>query len=259
MRDRSASRTEMQSSRAEDAGASQTDWSMIYVAAHGEREPAAEAWDQLARRYWPAIYAYIRSSGRDVHEAADLTQGFVADVMVGRNLLDAADPKRGRFRTLLLTALKRYVIEQHRRSKRRKRTPQSGQVIDLDPEQALTITLDPDANPEHVFAAQWSAMLIRRVLDRVRGECVEQQLDPHWSVFEARVVQPMLFGQRPTPYPELVEHLGLKDAAQAANMMITVKRRFARALAAEVRGTVADPADLEDELDVLRRALERAT
>jgi RNA polymerase sigma factor (sigma-70 family) len=244
---------------AADAGASQTDWSMIYIAAHGEREPAAEAWDQLARRYWPAIYAYIRSSGRDVHAAADLTQGFIADVMVGRNLLETADPKRGRFRTLLLTALKRYVIEQHRRSRRRKRNPQSGQVIDLDPERALTVSLDVDANPELAFAAQWSAMLIRRVLDRVRSECVDQQLDPHWTVFEARVVRPMLLGEQPTPYAELVERLGLKGPAQAANMMITVKRRYARALAAEVRGTVADPADLEDELNVLHRALEHST
>ena len=64
--------------------ASQTDWSMIYDAARGEPEPSAEAWDLLGRRYWPAIYAYIRSSGRNIDDASDLTQGFVCDVLIGR-------------------------------------------------------------------------------------------------------------------------------------------------------------------------------
>ena len=70
-------------------------------------------------------------------------------------------------------------------------------------------------------------------------------------------MRPMLEGGQRTSYPALVRRLGLKDAAQAANMMITVKRRVARALAAEVSRTVTDPAEVEDELLELVRALER--
>ena len=50
---------------------------------------------------------------------------------------------------------------------------------------------------------------------------------------------------------------GCKDAAQAANMMITVKRRFAKALYEEVGRTVGSPAEVEDELNALLRTLER--
>jgi hypothetical protein len=68
----------------------------------------------------------------------------------------------------------------------------------------------------------------------------------------------MLFGDTPKPYSDLVNRLDLEDAAQAANMMITVKRRFARELLAEVAGTVANPAYSEDELSTLMHDLERS-
>jgi hypothetical protein len=54
-----------------------------------------------------------------------------------------------------------------------------------------------------------------------------------------------------------VERLELADAAQAANMMITVKRRFVHALVQEIARTVGDPMRVEDELRDLVRDLER--
>jgi len=242
--------------RVSDSGTWQTDWSMIFRAVHGEEEPAAEAWDQLARRYWPAIYAYIRSSGRDIHGASDLTQAFVCDVMVRRQLLESADPARGRFRTLLMKAVKNYLVEQHRYATRRKRMPKDGRLLELDREGAA-LPLPTNATPEAAFSAQWAATLVRRVLEQVGAECREQNLGTHWSVFEARVVRPMLLGEAPTAYAVLVRRLGLKDAAQASNMMVTVKRRFARALFEAVSGTVGSPDEVDDELRALLRALER--
>lgn len=246
------------SERVGDSGTWATDWSMIFRAVHGDEEPSAVAWDQLARRYWPAIYAYIRSSGRDIHQASDLTQSFVCDVMVGRQLLGSADPARGRFRTLLLTALKNYLVEQHRYATRRKRAPKDGRLVELDREEASAIEVPSGASPEAVFAAQWSATLVRRVLDQVRADCDNEELATHWAIFESRVVRPMLLGEAPTRYALLVRRLGLKDVAQAANMMVTVKRRFARALFEAVSGTVGDPSEVDDELRALLRALERS-
>ncbi len=67
----------------------------------------------------------------------------------------------------------------------------------------------------------------------------------------------MLFDEPATDHAKLVEQLGLKDEPQAANMMITVKRRFVRALYVEVGRTVIDPGQVEDELHELLRDLER--
>jgi hypothetical protein len=112
-------------------------------------------------------------------------------------------------------------------------------------------------SPEHAFCAQWNATIIRDVLDRVREGCMQAGLEAHWEVFEARVVRPMLFNEPRLAYSKLVERLELADAAQAANMMITVKRRFVHALVQEVAKTVADPMQVEDELRSLVQDLER--
>ena len=98
--------------------------------------------------------------------------------------------------------------------------------------------------------------MIESVLDQVRASCMEDSLESHWAVFEARVVQPMLFGGEPVGYEELLDRLGLDSASQAANMMITVKRRFARVLHEEVAATVTEPWQVKEELSALMRDLE---
>lgn len=235
---------------------SRTDWSLIQEAARGEEAQAAL--ERLARRYWPAIYAYIRASGRDVHEAADLSQGFVCDVMLGRNIFETADQKRGRFRSLLLTAVRNYLRQRHRHDTARKRTHDGRPPVQMEADILAATAIDPGMTPEEAFTAHWSASLIRSVLGRVRAGCQEDGLGPHWTIFEQRVARPMLFGGAPRSYSDLVTRLDLEDAAQAANMMITVKRRFARELLSEVAGTVANPAYSEDELATLMHDLERS-
>ncbi len=224
---------------------------MIADAARGGEPVAAEAMERLVRRYWPAVYAFIRRSGRDVHEAADLTQGLVCDVLISGRLCDVADPERGRFRALLLCAVQNYLRQRHRQEKRRRR---SGNRRSAKPDDGPAFT----ETPEDAFCYQWSATLVRRVLAAVRSNCQSDGLGPHWTVFEERVARPMLLGEQPTEYALLVERLRLKDESQAANMMITVKRRFVRALLEEVGMTLSRPQDADEELRELLRDLERA-
>jgi RNA polymerase sigma-70 factor (ECF subfamily) len=238
------------------SSSSRTNWALIHDAARGDPLPASEAMEKLVRRYWPAVYAFIRRSGRDVHEASDLTQAFVCDVLLGRTLLSAANPHRGRFRSLLIKSLSNYVGERHRHDTREKRSPGSRPVT-LDNAEIAARQTAWTRSPEHAFCAQWNAMLIRDVLDRVHEGCLKSGLEAHWHVFEARVVRPMLLGEPRVPYATLVKRLDLADDAQAANMMITVKRRFAQALMQEVARTVGDPMQVEDELRDLVRDLER--
>ena len=235
---------------------SHTNWSLIFDAARGDDLPATDARDQLVRRYWPAVYAYIRSTGRNVHEAADLAQGFVCDVVIGRNIFDHADPSRGRFRTLLLNALKNYLREQHRRDVRQKRGGEDAKPLAIENSE-FHVELQSAATPEGAFDAQWNATLIRRVLERVRAGCFANGMDVHWAIFESRVVRPMLFGEKRGKYQALIERFHLSGPGQAANMMITVKRRFARELFDEVSQTVSDPKETEDEVRALLRDLEQ--
>lgn len=246
-----------------------TDWSMILDAAGSNQGVAADATERLVRRYWPAVYAYIRSTGRDVHEASDLTQGFVCDVVLRRQLAKAADPKRGRFRNLLMTSLKNFLGDVHRHRMRQKRLPKGAAVLPLSEMDLAGIaasematnsaaSVEDAGGPEAAFNAQWSAMLVRRVLEQVQASCEASGLLAHWQVFEGRVARPLLRGDEPVPYAELVEKLQLESASHAANLMVAVKRRFAKALFEAICETVGDRAEAEDELLSLLRDLERS-
>ena len=243
-------------------GQSRTDWSMIRAAQFGDgtlSEDERRALEPVIRRYWPAVFAYLRRTGMNQNEAADVTQDFMCDVLLGRNLIAAADPARGRFRALLLTALRRYLVERHRSETRQCRSnngvaplPLEGPVLDRIGQ--------PDApGPDAAFSAQWAVSLVHEVLRAVREECEADGLGDHWAVFEARVVGPMVFGKPPTPHADLVRQLDLPGPAQAANMIVTVKRRFARALKAEIRTTVRESWSVGEEIVGLLSDLEQTS
>jgi RNA polymerase sigma-70 factor (ECF subfamily) len=225
---------------------SQTDWSMIGRLAGDDQAGASEALDRLLRRYWPAVYSYIRRSGRDVHEAADLTQSFVSDVLIRRGLLQGADRAKGRFRNLLLESLRNYLREAHRTHTRRKRAPKGGVVLGLDISRAAPE--DGEQSPEGAFDAAWFRTMVQSVFQSVREQCLRDGLHVHWSVFEARIVQPALHGAKPIPFDSIAAALGLGGASHACNLLITVRRRFAKALRAEIASTLDDPARVDDEL-----------
>ncbi len=156
-----------------EAGSSHTDWSLIVEAGHSDEQAAGDALERLLRRYWPAVYAYIRSTGRDVHESADLSQGFVCDIIISRRLCAGADPHRGRFRTLLLSAVKNYLRQQHRRDRRMLRSPQRQKPLKLTDSQLIVANLPSTPShrtPDQAFCYQWTATLIRRVLDTFGAE-----------------------------------------------------------------------------------------
>ena len=92
-----------------------TRWTMVTAAgAAGDRRSAA-ALEELCEIYWPPLYAYLRGRGYPAEQAQDLTQGFFARLLE-TDAIRSADPARGRFRAFLLTALKRYVINEYERS-----------------------------------------------------------------------------------------------------------------------------------------------
>ena len=90
-----------------------TSWTLI-VRARASRADLQE----LLSVYWSPVYAYLRRRGHDPHDAADLTQGFLSEVVLDRGFVERADPARGRFRSFLLSALRKFVIDEHRRVRR---------------------------------------------------------------------------------------------------------------------------------------------
>ena len=90
-----------------------TRWSVVLAA---KNQDSRQALETLCRAYWYPLYAYVRRDGHTPHDAQDLTQEFFAR-LVEKDWLRFAGPEHGRFRTFLLVAMKRFLInEWHKNS-----------------------------------------------------------------------------------------------------------------------------------------------
>ena len=232
-----------------------TDWSMVLDAGRVDSPSRSTSLDRLVRRYWTPLFAYVRTTGCPAHEATDVVQGFVADVILERNLAGSADRDRGRFRGLLFRSIGNYLKDRHRREASLKRRPAEGRVASLEATGPGAVASGDQDTPERSFTRHWVATLLRRAVETVRSSLVEADRETEWRILEARIIRPMLDGSSPTPYLALVESLGLRDVPQAAAYLVNGKRALGRAILEEIGETVTSPDQVDSEARDLLRLL----
>src|SRR6476620_11024593 len=106
--------------KASDAWFVTTHWSVVLSAREEQSAAAGPALEELCRTYWYPLYAYVRRQGRSPHDAQDLTQEFFTRLLE-KHYLQAAAREKGRFRTFLIVALKRFLANDWDRVRARKR------------------------------------------------------------------------------------------------------------------------------------------
>jgi len=229
-----------------------TRWTLVAAAAADSSDPQRqEALGDLCQAYWPPLYAFLRRRGHSPEDAQDLTQGFFARVLERRDFR-AADPARGRFRSFLLSALQHYAINEHERASTVKR---GGRVqrLSLDFEEVeRTYVLEArhDDSPDRVFNRKWAAISLDRALVRLRDEC---HTLGKGALADALLPYLTDTGQLPA-YRTVAEQLGLTEGATKVAVH-RLRQRFGALLRLEIAETVLAPADVDDEVRELIRAL----
>jgi hypothetical protein len=227
-----------------------TRWSLIARSNDGSTIVRRQALDELLRRYVPALQAHLilkRQIPPD--QAHDLVQGFILDDILERSILAAADRARGRFRNLLLTALDNYARHQHRQANRLKRNP--GQS---PPMEHFEGKLQDDNTPPDYFEAAWTRQLLQRAIKTMEAQCRQMERLEVWEVFHGRILAPMFDNADRLSYDELVQRFKFHSPTQAANVLMTAKRTFARILR-ELILEYETPDAVEQEIDDLHRIL----
>ena len=192
---------------------------------------------------WGAIYAYIRKAGRPEEQARDLTQGFIADVLLGRGLLAKLDERRGQFRTLLLSAVRNYLADAYRHDHAARRHPGDGRFVAATGDAHDDGLVDRSTPaPEAAFNRAWVAALVRDAAADLQAECLASGREAAWDIFDRRVLRPMLEGAEPPPYEALVERWGLRVPTQVSNTIVTMRRAFAEHLVRRIGARSGDGA-----------------
>ena len=193
---------------------------------------------ELYKQYWDPLYCYARRKGFAGEDANDFTQGFLTEILLGREFLAKADRARGRFRSLLVKAFQNYIGNILR--KKRIPTGSEGDVSEYPVSDA--VPHDPAAAFDYI----WATKVLDEVLAALESECMRDGLHSHWKIFEERVARPILDGTPAPGLPEICRKFAVDSEAQVSNMIVTVKRRFRRLLVRHLTGQSDSESD-EDE------------
>lgn len=228
-----------------------THWSQVVTAADASSPRAAEALAQLCRTYWYPLYVFIRRQGVNAAEAQDLTQGFFARLLE-KNFIAAAVEEKGRFRSFLLVALKRFLINERERGHAQKRG--GGQpLISLDDTEAEgRYRLEPvtGLTAERIYERRWAVALLDEVMLGLRREYAA---DGREQWFDALKV--FLYDERsPVSQAEIGRRFGASESA-VKSAVHRLRARYRERLREEVANTVANPSQIDDELRYLLAVL----
>ncbi|HUJ09831.1 MAG TPA: hypothetical protein VL171_07370 [Verrucomicrobiae bacterium] len=232
-----------------------TDWSLVAHASLLGEQAGLDSLNELLRRYRPALKAHLVLKKKfPPAQADDLIQGFLSAKVLDDGLVSRADRRKGKFRTILLTALDNYVISAIRHEGAKKRSPEQG-FVSLDDSDGQIGAVQPPPDP---FDVAWANEIIMEALERIKAECTASGRSAYWSVFDCRVVAPIFDGVEPLPYEQVVKTLGFRSPTEASNALVTTKRMFVRALRAIVVEYARDEDEIDREIDELRAILSRA-
>jgi RNA polymerase sigma factor (sigma-70 family) len=228
-----------------------TQWTRV-LEARGDSPEAKAALGDLCAAYYAPVFAFIRHNTPDEEAARDLTQDFFTRLLA-RQSLDGVDPRRGRFRSYLLGAVKHFLADTRERAHRLKR----GGGLPLEPIEPGTDTSpglqlpDPNApGPDREFDRKWALTLLDRALVALAEEHkAAGKADP----FEA--LKPWLTGDSETrSQADVARQLGLNEGAVKVAIH-RLRRRFREVIKAEIARTVASREHVEEELRHLLEAL----
>lgn len=225
-----------------------TSWSLVLAAAQDPSAGSHPALTRLCENYWNPVYAFIRRSGYDPDQSQDLTQTFFA-LLIEKNFLGVADPQRGRFRSFLLTAVKRFLANERDRNNALKRG--AGQIpLSIDFENAETsYALADSETPEKVFERRWAISLLERVMASLRAEFGTPEKAAR---FESMV--PLLNNESGTRYEELSAQMGLSAGALRV-LVHRMRHRYRDLVRTEIADPVAAPEEIDEEIRFLLKVL----
>jgi len=230
-----------------------THWSVVLAAGQPTSARYQQALETLCRTYWFPLYAYLRRQGYDTHQAEEHTQAFFARLLE-KDGLRLADPKQGKFRSFLLTALKHFLANVSDRARAQKRGG-GRKVFSLDAEDAEgKYALEPvdQLSPEKLFERSWALTVLERTMARLQAEAAstnKQKLFEHLKVY-------LTAEKSSVSYRDVAAELDMTEGAVKVAVH-RLRQHYRELLRDEIAQTVTTEEQIDEEIRDLFTALAR--
>lgn len=227
-----------------------TQWSLIISSSSDSGPQAHEALSELCRVYWLPVYSSIRRQTANAEEAQDLTQDFFLQLL-NRTILKSADPSAGRFRSYLAACLKHFLADAADRKNAQKRGGGMAFLpLDAAGAELRYAGLKDYETPERIFDREWALVAVTRACEQL-----EEALTREGRAESFRHLKAFLpGGAEPSPAAAVAANLGMTEGAVKVAIH-RLRRRYGDILRANVRHTLADPGDIDDEIRFLLNCL----
>ncbi len=230
-----------------------TRWTLV-LRARGESSEARTALGELCEAYYQPVFRFLRREGREEDAARELAQEFFARLLAG-NALVAADPRRGRFRSYLLGAVKHFLADQRKQEQRLKRgggvAPES---LDADHGTApgLQVADQSTVPDDAVFDRDWALAVMQRALHAVAVEFTGPEREQQFAT-----LKPWLVGDAAQlPQADAAAKLGMSESAVKVAIH-RLRKKFRDAIRAEIAQTMVEGGAIDEELRYLVEVLAR--
>jgi RNA polymerase sigma factor (sigma-70 family) len=221
-----------------------THWSVVLSARERGAAQSAAALETLCRTYWYPLYAFVRRQGRAPHEAQDLTQAFFARLLE-KDYLQTVAREKGKFRTFLLMAFKRFLANEWDREHAQKRGG-FAPTVSIDQEMAESrFAAEPADNlgPDVLYDRQWAVALLDQTMRQLREEYVTSGRAKLFEYLQSCLARE----ESALPYAEIAARLKLTEAA--VKMAVhRLRARYREILRTEIAHTVSGPEEVEQEI-----------
>jgi RNA polymerase sigma factor (sigma-70 family) len=225
-----------------------TQWSLILRASETSPETAAQALEELCKRYWQPLFSYARRAFGLTHEdAQDLTQAFFQH-LISSQLHSQARPERGTFRSYLITSLRNHWLRQRRDRMTLKRGGQAQHDSFDDADYSVSSsTIGPDAE----FDRQWALTVLQVALDRLEQSHIQQGNGDRFAALKPVLTE---------SYRGVAADLGLEEKVGLSSQSLRVaisrlRAEYRHSIRCEIAALVSDPSQVDEELKHLLTSL----
>ncbi len=228
-----------------------THWSVVLAAGDAQSPQATAALELLCRTYWYPLYAYLRHRGYSHEDAQDLTQGYLLQLLQ-RQSFARLDRSKGRFRSFLLAGLNYFLADQYDRARAQKRGG-GHPIFSLDAQTAdrrYRLEAVDERSPDKLFERSWALALLDCVLARLEQEFREAgkaELFERLRVF-------LVADRGQETYADVAEGAGMTGEA-VRKAVHRMRQRYYELFREAIAQTVADPAEVEEEMHYLCRVI----